>query len=311
MTERNFEQIMTLVDEFAEKYRRRSEATVDNYRRKLRYLLRIFRDKGLSADPQTIGEREVNVILDMDLSDNTKMTYTAILKSFCQAMSDKNNRNTNFQSMDLKFDVVIKNRKTLEHEDYLKMLELADDPSIRIALVLGAELGLRRREICNLNVRDIDGQWITIVRGKGGKTARLPISDELMRELKEYLDIRKDLVEKYKDDAGGRLVIRDLGKLRKLSPGAFYSHVRKLSKEVGAETSPHSLRSMYITNKLDSGVPIQMAMKLARHNDANMTHRYYRPRDDLMMKAQNVKVNRSDPMENARIMHGGFNDVFK
>jgi len=293
------EKALMLADEFADKYERGSERTAQAYRNTMKNLLKRLYEAGLCVDPNHIGEREANFILDFSIADTTKQNYIIILKRFCHVMSDKENRNTNLEEMFLKFDLSIKNKKTLEYEDYQKALSMIKEPCMRIAFVLGSELGLRRSEICKLKVEDIQGDWIMIVRGKGKKTSRLPIGDTLMSELQIYLKKRKHIVNKYFDDAGGALIVKEWGGVRPLTASQFYQYFVRTMKKIGLDTSPHSLRSMYITNKLDSGVPIHMVKKLARHENINMTERYYRPDDNLMRMAQNVKVDRSDPIGNA------------
>jgi len=280
-----------IVDIFAERYRRRSEGTRRTYQIHMRHMLRCFHKEGLSIDPNTIGEREANTVLDMNVSDSTKKNYITTLKRFCITMS-KDRKNDAIYKMDISFDIVVKNRKTLEYDDYNRILDAVKDPALRIAFVIGGELGLRKSEICNLNTKDIDGDWLTVVRGKGRKTSKLPISDTLMRELDQYFIYREDLVKEYNTDFGGKLIIRAQSRMKTLRPQTLYNHFRRISKEIGAETSPHALRSMYITNKLDSGVPLHITKQLARHEDINMTMKYYRPRDDILMAAQNVEVRR-------------------
>jgi len=298
-------EVFKIVDKFVERYQRRSENTTNKYRFTMRRLLSQFCDNGLETDPDKIGEKEVNYILDMRISDNTKLNYVTILKRFCYYMS-KDRSNVKIYKMDITYDIVIKNKKTIEYEDYLKLLGMVDDPNLRMAIILGGELGLRRSEICNLNIEDVNGQWITIVRGKGKKTSRLPMNKILCEELSAYMDYRNTLVGKY-NCTSGKLILYEWGGIKELTVAVFYERFKKLCKEIDVEASPHALRSMYITNKLDSGVPLPLMKELARHTNVNMTMKYYRPRDDILMKMQNVSIDRTNPIENAKKIGEGLN----
>jgi len=55
-------------------------------------------------------------------------------------------------------------------------------------------LGLRRQELIDLDIRDIDFErkWVTVREGKGGKTRIVPvINDELLSDLKHLTSGRK------------------------------------------------------------------------------------------------------------------------
>ena len=290
------------VDAFTKQYS--SEDTRVGYRNKLRMLLKMFHESGLSVEPDKIGTDEVNKILDMDVLQSTKLIYYTILKRFCIDMSEAKSNHI-LGKLKLKFDIVRMNVKTIEYEDYLRLLKSLKRPAERIAIMIGGEFGLRRKEICNLKVEDINGKWLNVVRGKNGKTSRLPISDLMSIELMIYLDERKKLVEKYGYSGNELIIYRHRG-VRPLTHSTLYVWIRTFTQRLGFDTSPHALRSMYITNKFDSGVPPQIVQKLARHNDINDTFKYYRSRDDLLFLAQNVAVDRANPIDNAVNMYRRF-----
>ena len=291
-----------IIEDFVKLYN--SNDTVTAYRNKLRLFMRMFSEEGLSTDPCSIGMDNVNYLLSLPISESSKMIYVSILKKFCETMSEP--ENTALSKMRIKFDIEATNKKTIEYEDYWEIIDrVVQKPAERIALMIGGEFGLRRREICNLKVDSIDGRWLIVRRGKGRKTARLPISDLMMCELSKYLIERGRLVETY-GYTGDELIIYYYRKVRPLTYGNLYTWVRKFSIEIGVKTSPHALRSMYITNKFDSGIPPQIVQKLARHKNINDTFKYYRQRDEHLIMAQNVPINRDDPMKNMVEIHTQF-----
>ena len=300
------EEAYDMVDKFINHYRHRSIRTQGTYFRVLRRLFKLFIANGLSCDPNIIGEDEVNYVLAMNLTDGTKRHYVATLKQYSEIMSDKYNPNITIKRMKIRYDINNENRKTIEYEDYLRIIKSAEEPWIRITLMLGGELGLRRRELVNLNVQDVNDGWLTVVKGKGNKTSKVPLSKAMMHELDEWMQYRERIIHSYsKNEAGDALIaipFKRLNKVIRLPYDSVYRWMKRLTDEAGCTTSPHALRSMYITNRLDSGVPLHITKELARHVDVKLTASYYRPRDNILAMMQEVPVNRADPLKNAELV---------
>jgi site-specific recombinase XerD len=140
-------------------------------------------------------------------------------------------------------------------------------------LLLLARLGLRASEVVGLNLDDID--WSTgqiTIRGKGGKSAQLPLSAEVGEALAAYL----------RDDrprcSTRRVFIRDRAPLVGFANSSTISSlVRRALKHAGVEsahTGAHVLRHSLATSLLRQGSSLDEIGELLRHESPNTTAIY-------------------------------------
>jgi integrase len=155
--------------------------------------------------------------------------------------------------------------------------------------------GLRREELCGLNVRDVQlrrGVQYLRVHGKGGKIRYVPAHPQALERINEYLDAGG-----HREDARGPLFrpVRNpaTGQLEKsLSPGALYnSVVMKYAKEVGLDVvgfCVHSLRATAATNALEHEADIAKVQEWLGHANISTTRLYdkrkHRPEDSPTFK---------------------------
>lgn len=173
-------------------------------------------------------------------------------------------------------------RKWLSPEDYHRMLEKAN-PRDRLILALGATMGLRRSEIASLTLADVKDGTV-LIRGKGhgdGKMAEKPMSEPVRRELEAYLQARPE-------GTTDRLLVGRSGK--GLEPDGVRRALDRLSKPMGIEMSPHSLRRLYAMTLADAGVPLETIARMMRHESPVTTMRCYLKADPRRMADAQAKV---------------------
>ena len=132
---------------------------------------------------------------------------------------------------------------------------------LRLALILGADAGLRVSEIARLHRRDIhlDRHAIVVRSGKGGKDDVLPMSTRLHRELAAWATSTVD----------GRPV-GGTGD----SVGAL---IRRHFRRLGIEARPHDLRHSFGTAVAErAGGSLLDVAALMRHESITTTQRYVR-----------------------------------
>lgn len=142
-----------------------------------------------------------------------------------------------------------------------------------IAIMRGA--GLRRAELCGLEVRDYDvRERALIVRGKSNKMRMVPISESVIKALEGWLNVR--------GRSRGALFcpVRRNGVVslgRGLTPQAIYKCLGKRAKEAGVtDISPHDLRRTFVSDLLDAGADLSVVQRLAGHSNVETTVRYDR-----------------------------------
>jgi site-specific recombinase XerD len=146
--------------------------------------------------------------------------------------------------------------------------------------------GLRRSEVADLNVEDIDLKLKeTRIIGKGNKERMLFLDDGTITAIEQWLALR--------GNHEGALFYRVLknGKIQvgRLSDQAIYNIVKKRQVEAGiSEISPHDFRKTFISTILEETGDLRMAQALAGHSDPKTTANYDRRKQENMRKAANT-----------------------
>jgi integrase/recombinase XerC len=140
------------------------------------------------------------------------------------------------------------------------------------------DLGLRRAEVCRLDVADYDPAGPAVmVLGKGrSEKAQLTLPPATAAAIAAWLAVRPAT-------ASAALFVRtDRGGGGRLDGSTVYRIVRGLGEKCGLRARPHGLRHSSITRVLDlSGGDIRAAQRFSRHKDVRVLERYDDSREDL------------------------------
>jgi integrase/recombinase XerD len=133
--------------------------------------------------------------------------------------------------------------------------------------------GIRKAELCNLDIYDInfEDKTIFIRQGKGKKDRYVPMGKVLERFLKEYLSaVRPHLLcGNIKQTA---LFVKDNGEPFSLRNMAAY--MARYSETSGVEFSCHSWRHTFATHMLKHGAPVIFIKEILGHEDISTTQKY-------------------------------------
>lgn len=129
--------------------------------------------------------------------------------------------------------------------------------------------GIRREELCNLNIEDIDfnQRSIHVVSGKGDKDRVSYMSVLAMKYLKDYIATR--------NDDNKALFVTANKKHTRLTTEALGKLVSRLGTKSEVESvHPHKFRHTFATNSYNKGMDLRTIQDLLGHENINTTMRY-------------------------------------
>lgn len=153
------------------------------------------------------------------------------------------------------------------------VLSVCPDARSRLVVLLMVQEGLRRKEVAELEVGDIDAdEHVALVRGKGGHERVLPLSDETREALARYLAecpaLAGPLVRSMTD---GRSSLAPITVGRMVSALMTAAGVKKRAYD---GRSAHALRHTAATDILRSGAHLRDVQAALGHRSLATTERY-------------------------------------
>lgn len=139
----------------------------------------------------------------------------------------------------------------------------------RMVLVLFYNTGMRLSELINLKESSIDWSYSYIkVVGKGNKERIIPVSRELLQELKNYI------AEKPVSSAENYVFVNAKGK--KFVAKSVYNFINKHLSDIStiSQKSPHILRHTFATHLMNNGADLNAVKELLGHSSLAATQVY-------------------------------------
>lgn len=163
-----------------------------------------------------------------------------------------------------------KDLKTLLNHDYFP--ETFEGKTNFLLFEILYQTGIRRNELIHLKENDIDKFSGTIkVLGKGNKERLIPVNNEMLRMIDEYISEKKKEFPELPEDF---LLVNKRGKV--LDPKYVYNVVKlNLSRvSTNERKSPHVLRHSFATHLTNHGAPINSVKELLGHSSLASTQIY-------------------------------------
>lgn len=158
-----------------------------------------------------------------------------------------------------------------EMENLGEILEKESGNSLeKLIIEMLYQTGMRKSELCNILLDQVDFSKSEIfIKGKGNKQRVIPISENLLKQMREYMAIRKP-----NEDSGIYFFVRENGK--KLSEKFVYSVVNSYLSLITLKKkkSPHILRHSFATHVLNNGAEISKVKKILGHSSLASTQVY-------------------------------------
>jgi len=247
------------------KIRRYSDRTIKTYTEAIKVFLNYFGEKS----PEQITDKDFalfnyNFILKKGYSASYQNQVINAVKLFYLKVE---NRQISINDIERpkKYNPL---PKVIPKKVVEKMLISIPNFKHKTALTLVYACGLRRSEILNLKLKDLDSKrkTLTVINGKGQKDRVLPLSDKLMDMIIRYYKMYKPKVyliegqfagEQYSETSIENIFHKYLGKIYK-------NHSFTL----------HCLRHSYATHLLEAGVSLRYIQELLGHKSSKTTEIY-------------------------------------
>lgn len=284
-----------LINEFLESLKAdgKSKCTIKAYQNDLNsfscYFSRISVNEIRYADLRSW----MNHMEDSGLSANSRARKISAVKSFYRYLSkmeivDRNPADSlETPKLEKKHPVVITNEQASELLFHARNDGGSDLIWFRDYSILATFLftGIRREELTNITLNDIDLKKDTIlIHGKGNKQRIVYINEMLHAVLSEYLSQYREKMEKAKDS---KYLFPSL-KADKLHVSTVNTIVNKFFESAGFKkdgVSAHILRKRFATSIYQNSGDIALTSKLLGHSSPTVTMRYVQMDEETMRSA--------------------------
>jgi integrase/recombinase XerD len=228
------------------------------------------------------------LLRERKLSSSSINSYFAALKSFFEYMEEEGivraNPIPSFRARylknllkEVKNDAYNSRRQLISVEDMQKLVNSTLDPRDRAVMVLFAKTGIRRNELINVDLKDIDWGSLSIALKKTPKRTNLLVyfDEECARLLKRWLQLR----EEYNVDPKQQALFINQDNQR-LNRTAIYQMVTNYAENIGIHDpksdnlkdkfTPHCFRHWFTTHLLRNGMSREFVSEL-RGDSLNAT----------------------------------------
>ncbi len=213
-------------------------------------------------------------------SDNSIIRMTSSLRQFHQFLrSEKITENDPMQYVDTpkKAEVLPKVMSMKEIEQLINTPDINTDIGLRDRAILEVmyATGLRISELVYLRMDELHltmGFIQTV--GKGNKERIIPIGDEAIYWLNEYIDHTRFIFENRSGGESPYVFLNTRGK--GLSRQGVWKNMKKIVRLAGItqNVTPHMLRHSFATHLLENGADLRVVQELLGHSNISTTQIY-------------------------------------
>ena len=220
------------------------------------YILKLIRTKGISSSQQN---QRINAI---------KFYYEKVLgrkRMYYNVNRPKKEKRMPRILTVEEVELLLKHCNNLKHK------------CILMALYSG---GLRRSELINLKISDIDSprMLIRITNSKGNKDRNTLLSEKLLKLLRDYYRYHKPKYWLFEGQGGGQYSATSIANI-----------LRKALKkaQIDKNATPHTLRHSFATHLLEQGINLRYIQELLGHSSIKTTEIYTHVSSKQLSKIKN------------------------
>ena len=202
-----------------------------------------------------IQERKVSSSTQNQYINAIKFYYEKVLMQTKMVITiDRPNKNKNLPNV-------------LSKREVFRLLSKINNIKHRTIIALIYSAGLRRSELINLKLTDIDSSrnLLFIRAGKGAKDRQSIVSENLLNDMRNYYMLFKPKKWVFEGPNNKPYSATSIAKI--LSRAAKIKNINK-------KISPHTLRHSFATHLLEQGVSLRHIQVLLGHSSSKTTERY-------------------------------------
>ena len=172
---------------------------------------------------------------------------------------------------------------TLTCEQFELLMKNAVRQRDRAILAVMGGSGLRRQELCDMLLKDLDLEHNKfIVIGKGNKERTCFLTSRAKMELKLYLAERKD------DDS--HVFVREWSPHKELTKTGLGAIIKRIGEDAGLEVHPHMLRHYFADCAHEADIDVVDIARMMGHASISTTQIYIANNvEDLAMKHHRLR----------------------
>jgi len=255
--------------------RRYAESTIETYSGALSTFFRFLKNKPPEEiDNQDIERFNTEYIIAREYSSSFQSQVVNAVKLF---FSNRQNRKLNPE-------IIYRPKKertlpnVLSKEEIKRVLYAPKNFKHRAMLSLIYSCGLRRSELLNLKIQDVDSKrnLLLVRQSKGKKDRVVPLSEKTIDMLREYYKIEKPITFLFEGEKEGN----------KYSEGSLQKVLKMAVQKAGIKKpiTLHWLRHSFATHLLENGTDLRYIQEILGHNSSKTTEIYTHVTDNSIRK---------------------------
>jgi len=243
-----------------------SQTTVRGYLKVVEAFAKYFHRSPDQLGPEQIRAYQAYLFTERKLNARTVGHHTAALRFFfCKTLKRA------YPIEEVPYPKAPRRLPTiLTQDEAIRLIDSASNLFHRAMLMTVYSTGMRRAEMCQLKVEDIDSDRmvIRVECGKGGKERYVMLSQQLLGILRSYWRLARPASYLFP----GRTPDKPF------EPNVLHAACRSARAAAGIDkrVSVHVLRHSFATHLLESGVDIRIIQVLLGHENLSTTARYTR-----------------------------------
>jgi integrase/recombinase XerD len=248
--------------------RQYSPITIRSYVRIVEHFQRQTGGRLDRLGPDAIRRYHLSLLQEGRVSVETVVTHVCALRFFCRHVLRRRNIHEDLPYPKQRDRLPV----VLSPEEVQRLIAGAKNLYHRTLLLTLYGAGLRRAELCELKVRDIDSQrmMLRVERGKGGRDRDIPLSPTLLTALRAYYRWMRPQTYLFPGTRHGWRADAPI------TAKVVWDAVQYAKRQAGISkrVTPHTLRHTYATHLLEAGADLRTIQLLLGHADLSHTTVY-------------------------------------